>query len=107
MPNSWPYLEPKADGGHGIEDSCPGGGAGRRETPTSQTRTPCASHPVPQGRMSWECSVSLLLLHPPPTMMPLHGTRFSWDLIPPEDQGFSLRQKQPNLSIQSKSISKK
>lgn len=76
MPNSWPYLEPKADGGHGIEDSCPGGGAGRRETPTSQTRTHCASHPVPQGRMSWECSVSLLLLHPPP-----HDDAIAWNEV--------------------------
>lgn len=65
MPSSWPYLKSKADSGHGIEDSCPGGGAGRRETPISQTRIPCDPHPGPQERMSWECSESLLLLHSP------------------------------------------
>jgi len=37
-PGSWPYLEPEADGGHGVEDSHPGGGAGGREAPTGQSQ---------------------------------------------------------------------
>ena len=65
-----PYLEPKADGRHGIEDSCPGRGAGGRETPTGQTRAP--PRPPPSAPGEDELGVlsdglAPLLLPRPPT----------------------------------------